>query len=366
MILVRSLVPLRFSFALAAAAACLPSALPGAAKAPPRPIMRYMAVDNVCAWPNLTLLDDGTIAAVIHNQPSHSLMPGDVDCWVSKDGEFWEKRGLPSPNEPETVRMNVAAGKARNGDLVVLCSGWERKPGRGGGKVIPVWVSRSSDGGRTWKITKQFPDAEPGWHHFVPFGPIAIGEDGRLHTTCYARNIQDSFGRHVWHFTSDDDGHTWKRGSLIGDNHNETSNFHLGGKQWLAAARTNPLYRVELFRSDDDGKTWAGGEPITQTRELNAHLLRLRDGRILLSYGRRTADDSGVLAKFSSDEGKTWSEPMRLMSSLAQDCGYPSSVQRADGKVVTAYYSEAVENHDRYHMGVAVWDLPPKNPLPQP
>jgi hypothetical protein len=47
------------------------------------------------------------------------------------------------------------------------------------------------------------------------------------------------------------------------------------------------------------------------------------------------------------------------MHSTAMDCGYPSSVQRADGKIVTAYYSQAVENHDRYHMGVAIWDAPP-------
>lgn len=330
----------------------------------PKPswISRYVAVDNVCAWPNLTLLGDGSIAAVIHNQPSHSSLPGDVDCWVSKDGVFWEKRGHPAPNEPETVRMNVAAGRARNGDLVVLCSGWERKAGRSGGKIIPPWVSRSGDGGRTWAIAKEFPAPENGWTHFVPFGPILPGEDGKLHTTCYARGIKDPAARHVWHFTSSDDGRTWQRGSLIGPNHNETSIFHLGGRKWLAAARTNPLYRVELFRSEDDGASWQGAEPVTETRELNAHLLRLRDGRILLSYGKRLEGQSGVLAKFSHDEGRTWSAPVRIMNSIAMDCGYPSSVQRADGRIVTAYYSQSVENHERYHMGVAIWDAPAKVP----
>lgn len=329
-------------------------------KAKPTWISRYVAVDNVCAWPNLTLLGDGSIAAVIHNQPSHSSLPGDIDCWVSKDGVFWEKRGNPSPNEPETVRMNVAAGRARNGDLVVLCSGWERKAGKSGGKIIPVWVSRSGDGGRTWTRIKEFPAPESGWTHFVPFGPILPGEDGKLHTTCYARGIKDPAARHVWHFTSQDDGRTWQRGALIGPNHNETSIFHLSGRKWLAAARTNPLYRMELFRSDDDGATWQGAEPVTETRELNAHLLRLQDGRILLSYGKRLEGQSGVLAKFSSDEGKTWSASTRIMNSIAQDCGYPSSVQRADGRIVTAYYSQSVENHERYHMGVAIWDAPEK------
>ena len=322
----------------------------------PATIERYVVVDNVCAWPNLTLLKDGTIAAVIHNQPSHSQMEGDVDCWASKDGVFWEKRGNPTPNDPGTVRMNVAAGRAVNGDHVVLCSAWQMKPRR----VLPAWVSRSSDGGRTWNVIKQFPSAEPGWTEFVPFGPIVPGADGRLHTTCYSRGLKDVSARHVWHFTSKDDGRTWQRGSVIGPNHNETSIFHLEGKRWLAAARTNPLYRIELFRSEDDGLTWKGAEPITQTRELNAHLLRLKDGQILLSYGKRLQGESGVLAKVSRDEGRTWSDPIRIMNSLAMDCGYPSSVQRADGKIVTAYYSQAVENHNRYHMGVAIWDAPPR------
>ena len=339
--------------------ASAPPALAATAEITPAIIARYVAVDNVCAWPNLTLLRDGTIAAIIHNQPSHSRLPGDIDCQISPDGVFWKKSGSPAPNDPETVRMNVAAGLAGNGDLVVICSGWERKPGQSGGKIIPVWVSRSADGGKTWTLIKSFPEPEPGWTHFVPFGPIHSGADGRLHTTCYARGLKDTAARHVWHFTSNDDGRSWQRGTVIGSNHNETSIFHAGGKRWLAAARTNPQYRMELFRSDDDGLTWKGGDPITETRELNAHLLRLKDGRILLSYGKRLEGQSGVLAKFSRDDGATWSAPVRLMNSTAIDCGYPSSVQRADGKIVTAYYSQAVQNHERYHLGVALWDAPP-------
>jgi hypothetical protein len=65
-----------------------------------------------------------------------------------------------------------------------------------------------------------------------------------------------------------------------------------------------------------------------------------------------------VLAKLTSDEGKTWGEPIRIAHTLESDCGYPSTVQRADGKLVTAWYSKTSENHQRYHMGVAIWDAP--------
>src|SRR5690606_38162854 len=57
---------------------------------------RYIAIDNVCAWPNLTMLKDGTIIATIFNKPSHGLIEGDVECWASKDGKLWEKRGAPA------------------------------------------------------------------------------------------------------------------------------------------------------------------------------------------------------------------------------------------------------------------------------
>ncbi len=64
------------------------------------------------------------------------------------------------------------------------------------------------------------------------------------------------------------------------------------------------------------------------------------------------------LVFITADEGKTWTQPTRLVTTLSADCGYPSTVQRADGKLVTAWYSKASEDHNRYQMGVAVWDVP--------
>jgi hypothetical protein len=113
-----------------------------------------------------------------------------------------------------------------------------------------------------------------------------------------------------------------------------------------------------LFVSEDDGETWGEPARVTEKNEINGHLLRLKDQRILLAYGSRVKGEFGVLGKFSSDEGKTWGPPVRIASTLESDCGYPSTVQRADGKLVTAWYSKSSENHQRYHMGVAIWQAP--------
>lgn len=341
-----------------------------AAETSPPGITRHVAVENVCAWPNLTLLPDGTIAAVIHNRPSHGGMEGDVECWVSTDGAKWTKRGNPAPNDPNTVRMNLAAGLAKNGDLLVLCSGWtnvkqSQRPKQSAFRddILRTWVCRSTDGGSTWTQLKEFPAPDEGWTEYIPFGDITVGESGALHTTCYGGEWVDptvstkTKGYRVWHFQSDDDGHTWRNTSILGPKHNETHLLRLGGKRWLAAARIDAM---ELFRSDDDGATWTGPQRVTERNEINGHLLRLADGRIVHTYGNRVKGQFGVLARLSSDEGQTWGEPLRLADSLESDCGYPSSVQLKDGKIVSAYYSKRAPECDRYHMGTAIWTAPAK------
>jgi hypothetical protein len=42
---------------------------------------RLIAIDNVCAWPNLVKLKDGSLVAIVLNQPNHGRTEGDVDCW---------------------------------------------------------------------------------------------------------------------------------------------------------------------------------------------------------------------------------------------------------------------------------------------
>ncbi len=334
-------------------------------------ITRFVAIDNVCAWPCLTLLPDGSINATIFGQPSHGQVAGAAECWNSADGRFWEKRGIPAPNEPHTNRMNVAAGLAKNGDLLVLCSGWtdEKQPQRPKqadfrDDILSAWVCRSADAGRTWTQIKTFPAPDSGWTHYIPFGDIKQGADGALHVSCYGGEFVDptqstkTKGYRSWHFRSDDDGRTWMRVSVIHPTGNETTLLHLGGTRWMAAARETAM---DLFLSEDDGVTWSKPNRVTEKNEINGHLLRLQDGRILLAYGNRirTGDQLGVLAKITADEGQTWTAPIRIARTSTWDCGYPSTIQRPDGALVTAWYAGASEYHARYHMGAALWTPPP-------
>lgn len=346
------------------------------AETAPPVIKQVVAIENVCAWPNLTLLDDGTIIAILFNQPSHGQMAGDVDCWASRDGLAWEKRGAVTGHDPNTVRMNHAAGLAANGDLVVLCSGWSNEKQAERPKqadfrdaILRPWVLRSSNGGRSWEKREAFPAPEAGWSEYIPFGDIWAGKDGALHAACYHGVFVDPTKStrmeryRTWHFRSNDDGLTWKAVSLITPVSNETALpigevdiFPGEGQKWLAVGRTA---RTILLRSDDNGMTWSEPQPVTGSGEINAHLNRLEDGRLLLTYGVRTRGNQGVCAKLSGDGGNTWGDSIRLANSESSDCGYPSSVQLPNGSIVTAWYSRKTPERDRYQMGATVWRAPP-------
>jgi hypothetical protein len=331
---------------------------------PPNP---YVAIKDVTAWPNLTLLPDGTIVAALFNQPSHGRVAGEVECWASSDrGKTWEKRGIPFPHAPDTNRMNHSCGLASSGDLVVIVSGWSDLPLQGqtrmfegpfrAGVLDPV-VCRSSDGGRTWSADHQaLPARCPDGGVAIPFGDIAAGADGQLRMVAYgAKGIVglEPGTEMAYLYRSPDDGRTWTDPVALTAPHlrNETAILHLGQGKWIAVAR---YHNLALFRSDDDARSWEYGAEVTGTAELPGHLLRLRDGRILLTHGDRT-EDRGVEVRFSSDEGVTWSDPLRVVD-FQGDGGYPSSVQLDDGQVLTAYYAQAIKGHQGYHMGVVTWD----------
>ena len=326
----------------------------------PTPIV---AIENVCAWPNLTVLPDGTIIATIFNHPSHGTTAGDVDCWASKDGgKTWEKRGTPAEHENEhSNRMNVAAGLANNGDLLVIASGWTGiKPSGELGKpfrerILAPWVCRSADGGRTWSVDKEaFPAQWPKAASravspegiCVPFGDILEGNDGALRVAMYTGARGSGFI-----FRSTDDGKTWGEPVAIADNAtlNEPAPFHLGDGKWLVATRSNGL---DLHASDDDARTWTHRMKLTGAGQHPGHVMRLADGRLLLTYGNRL-DPKGIDIRLSADEGQTWTDPARV-ADFQGDVGYPSSVQLPDGQVLTAYYGRP------YHMGVVVWEPPVK------
>ncbi|MAG37003.1 MAG: hypothetical protein CL878_12275 [Dehalococcoidia bacterium] len=357
-----------------------------------RDFEHYVAIDNYCAWPNLTILDDGTVGALIFNRPSHGRVEGDIELWVSADGRPpWAKRSAVTQHATGTSRLNVAGGMGHDGVLVALVGGWlrpQRHPIRTDNILDPL-VCRSTDAGHTWEVTETFAPP-PGAGKFVPFGNVRAGKDGALYAAAYdcRMSSSDRASRRSanYLFRSTDNGQHWGGASQIGgDGFGETDILQTESGHWLAAARTQRAGRgqpenpqshawVELWHGDRAARTWTAGLPLTLPSQHPGNLLQLQDGRILFTCGSRVFGYHGVFVRVSEDQGKTWapvsarsgsdvlelSRPLMLVGDLVDeivDCGYPSTVQLADGTLVTAYYALAAVYHQNYHMAIMRWRL---------
>ena len=95
--------------------------------------------------------------------------------------------------------------------------------------------------------------------------------------------------------------------------------------------------------------------PLTLPMQVTGNLALLADGRVLLSHGYRYWNNFGVDIRLSDDRGATWSPAIRIADCPRFDCGYPSSVQLPNGRMVTAYYTQLSEDF-HYEMRTATWE----------
>jgi hypothetical protein len=114
---------------------------------------------------------------------------------------------------------------------------------------------------------------------------------------------------------------------------------------------------IDAYFSPDDGRSWElRSTPAPDTGEGNpAAMLKLADNRICITYGVR-AKPFGMRAKLSRDNGQTWGNEIMLRGDGGgRDLGYPRSVERPDGKVVTVYYFNDDPKQTRYIVAT-IWD----------
>lgn len=333
----------------------------------------FVAIDNMASFPVCSLaLADGTFAAFIYNHPSHIRGPhSGIDMWVSADGALWERRSCTTDESEGLAHANHAVGINAQGELLVATSRFEMDPTAE--PIVRNWktttVRLSKDDGHTWSTVGQIDTPLPG-QNMMPFGRMLLLPDGQLVVSAYASlpydPSNDNWTNTNFVLRSSDGGRTWSDMSIIEpDNHNETGLLRLPDGRWLAAARTLRCDhidihegwgqylggRLELFASDDAGRTWQRKAGLSFPGQHPGNLLQLRDGRVLLTYGSRMPGMLGVQARLSADGGATWSSPIMLVNGLdTPDCGYPSTLETDDGKLVTIYYTGSAPWHKRYHM----------------
>jgi hypothetical protein len=157
-----------------------------------------------------------------------------------------------------------------------------------------VFCARTPDGGKSFEFVSWISPERNDGFSIMPAGAIAA--DGRLLAATRERRVTDD---------------------------NERTNW------------------IDLYGSYDQGATWIymncpvpntgnGGNPPTLTK--------LLDGRLCMTYGFRD-EPYGIRARLSGDNGLTWGEEIVLRTDAgSHDIGYPRTVQRPDGTLVTLYY----------------------------
>jgi hypothetical protein len=204
--------------------------------------------------------------------------------------------------------------------------------------LLDTWMLRSTDGGLTWSAPYRVPVNSP-------HGPIALS-DGRL---LYAGKQLWKPGTKVGMCESTDDGRTWRWLAALparpGDNPGEYHELHAveaaPGRIVVHVRNHNPTNAGETLQSlsSDGGRTWSVPRPFG-VWGLPSHLIRLRDGRLLMTYGYRR-EPFGIQARTSSDRGETWSSLISLSTDGSSgDLGYPSTAELASGELLTVWYEK--------------------------
>jgi hypothetical protein len=258
----------------------------------------------------------------------------------------YEERLMSSPEkmadwEPEKVRR----WKAERDWLTAE----ERK------KELGEWAIRSTDGGISWSA--RIPTRVNS-----PHGPIQLA-DGRL---LYVGKQLWTAEKRIGVAESKDDGLTWRMlaeipgrpGDTVASDYHEAHAVEADDGTLIAQIRNhNVKNKGETLQTEsrDGGRTWSVPHSIG-VWGLPSHLLRLSDGRLLMSYGHRRKP-YGNQARLSADNGKTWGEAITISGDgSGGDLGYPSTVELSDGSLLTVWY-EALQKGQNAVLRQARWRI---------
>ncbi len=224
-------------------------------------------------------------------------------------------------------------------------------------------VIRSFDHGKTWETNPILVDSSPLPRAGTSDGAIELA-DGSLMMGIYGGDDGSSVCR-AYTVKSYDRGKTWEKPVLLAADSETRISFEepalveLADGTILALIRSGEPRKYQYLyqaTSTDGGKSWIDlhetpmwGHP--------AHVLRLKDNRLVCTYGYRR-EPFGVRACVSTDNGITWdidSEIILRQDGCSRDVGYPCSTQLDDGTIVTVYYIHGED--DIRHIAATRWKL---------
>ncbi len=321
-------------------------------------------------FPVAIKLKNGDVLAVIRGGAAHIGVKGRLDLIRSTDGgKTWSKPWTVVDDQFDD--RNPALGQLQDGTIVLayaILSGYDEsglrlKGGRSDWIFDGVYLKFSKDNGKTWSK----PTRDPAIHAFYagkgqvsPYGKIVQLPDGTVLMAVYFEFFDDR-GNESFLFRSKDNGKTWGEPVRLGAHYNETGIARLRNGRLLAAMRSEKGGSIAITESADDGRTWSKPVQITANNEHPADLIQLQDHRVLMVFGERNAP-RGVHAMISPD-GRVWDQSKQIVladDAPNSDCGYPSSVEAAKGKIMTIYYQvdDKTDAPASSSARVVLWEAP--------
>ena len=206
-----------------------------------------------------------------------------------------------------------------------------------------IFVSRSTDGGRTWE-TIELPGTD------YPRNLIVEPDGSLLMVRSFRPSISEEAATpHLQLCRSRDGGRTWEFSEGLVDwdykLFGEVSCIRLKNGRLLAALRAQiPGTRGEGFEhtllteSLDDGQHWTKPWEMLSTAEVHVYFTEFNDGRLLATYSNYYLP-WGAYAIVSEDGGKTWDLEHTIQLGLSADpwVGWPVTLQLPDDSLITCY-----------------------------
>lgn len=259
---------------------------------------------------------------------------GFVHQWRSRDsGATWEDEGPAADWRGRGLDSLFGEyGLAPNGHLVMFVQ--RREPRSGNEGMHAAWYAISADHGATW-VERGAVDASA--DHAVLYARNVITWEQKLMVACWSL-----FGHGL--YVSTDHGESWQRRSVVfPPDYPGFGAMRTFGPPYypnivrcpddslLAICYVTPhVGHCFLRRSQDRGYTWAQTEPRPDLRVWAPRLKRMGEGVLLLT-GRDT-QRRATIACFSTDNGKSWSEPFVVDQPAHKGSyGYTDTLPLQDG-----------------------------------
>lgn len=311
------------------------------------PSSRRFTLGEDCGYfPVVASVTGSDVLIVWRAGAGHMGITGRLEAVRSDDAATWAEPVVIADSEWDD--RNPAVGVTRGGVIVVAYQGngcyagerqYETKLGR-----FRTRLARSRDGGKSWEQSYPLNLAE--FDGLSPYGQMLTPDDGSLIMPIYGSTERKrGRGTHSSSFLlrSTDEGLTWSLHSRVGEKVNESAFLPVADGGMLGVVRSNEKDARLLSTRADSRLDWSAPADLTAPHEHPACLTALSDGTILLSYGYREKP-FGARGRVSTDGGRSWRADVEIIfcdAADSWDCGYPSTIRLADGRLVAAYYTTA-------------------------